>query len=153
MPTKTCASCGQEFEKNPEYSYAVWANIRHCSKRCAGNNKPRRYLTCEQCGEQFLGIRASRNERFCSVECCGAYARTERFPIAGRRHGLNFTRPMRRELMARADGRCARCGATEHLEYDHVVPLFRGGANSVENGQVLCRPCHRTKTTAELRSV
>ena len=151
LPTKACATCGREFRKNPEYSYAVWAKIRHCSKKCAGNNRPRRYATCEQCGSEFA-TRAERVERFCSTECYGKHCRTERFPVAGRRHGLNFTARMRRELLVLADGRCARCGTTEELEFDHVQPLFQGGENTVANGQVLCRSCHREKTNAELRA-
>jgi len=46
--------------------------------------------------------------------------------------------------------KCLACGATENLSLDHVVPIARGGLNSIENIQVLCRSCNsskRTKTT------
>lgn len=36
-------------------------------------------------------------------------------------------------------------------EVDHVVPLFKGGANSEDNLQPLCRECHVEKSVAELR--
>lgn len=45
----------------------------------------------------------------------------------------------------RDDGRCVRCGATEDLQFDHVIPVAKGGATSAENLQVLCGSCNRTK--------
>jgi 5-methylcytosine-specific restriction endonuclease McrA len=44
------------------------------------------------------------------------------------------------------DGKfCKKCGSTEHLEIDHVVPIFHGGTSALDNLQVLCRHCNRTK--------
>lgn len=45
----------------------------------------------------------------------------------------------------RDDGRCAACGAEEDLQFDHVIPVARGGATSIENLQVLCGLCNRQK--------
>jgi HNH endonuclease len=42
-------------------------------------------------------------------------------------------------------GRCRRCGATQDLALDHIIPLSRGGLNTEENLQVLCAPCIRSK--------
>jgi 5-methylcytosine-specific restriction endonuclease McrA len=41
------------------------------------------------------------------------------------------------------DGRCVRCGSTEDLEVDHVVPASRGGETTADNLRVVCRECHR----------
>jgi 5-methylcytosine-specific restriction endonuclease McrA len=32
-----------------------------------------------------------------------------------------------------------RCGATRHLQFDHVVPRALGGASTVDNVRILCR--------------
>lgn len=40
---------------------------------------------------------------------------------------------------------CNYCGDIG-LEVDHVIELAAGGENSIENLQVLCKPCHKTKT-------
>lgn len=49
-----------------------------------------------------------------------------------------------------ADGhRCRKCGATENLEADHIVPTHHGGQSTVENGQTLCHECHRRKSYYE----
>lgn len=47
--------------------------------------------------------------------------------------------------------RCVRCGAFEgslwapQLSPDHIVPLSRGGKNTIDNIQPLCLPCNRWK--------
>lgn len=38
---------------------------------------------------------------------------------------------------------------TSNLELDHIIPLHLGGSNECENLQLLCRECHRGKTTRE----
>lgn len=42
-------------------------------------------------------------------------------------------------------GRCVRCGAAKRLEFDHVIPLAMGGANTARNLQMLCQVCNREK--------
>lgn len=150
LPSKPCAHCGEPFRKNPEFSYAVWETIQFCSRRCMGASRQRLVKTCAHCGADFRTSHASRDQ-YCSRECFAVYQRTERFPVAGPRYRMTFTRQQKRLLLER-DKACRQCGATERLEYDHVEPVFRGGANTIANGQVLCHPCHRAKTTAELRA-
>lgn len=45
----------------------------------------------------------------------------------------------------RDGGRCIECGATDYLEFDHVIPFSRGGANTTANLQLLCRRCNLKK--------
>lgn len=57
------------------------------------------------------------------------------------------------EVLARAQGRCGRCrnpapfrrtsDGSPYLEVHHVLPLARGGDDSVENAIALCPNCHR----------
>ena len=67
---------------------------------------------------------------------------------------FEFSRKQRVEIFTRAKGHCEGkdCGA--HLkagegEYDHILPQSMGGENTVENGQVLCNACHKSKTASE----
>ena len=46
----------------------------------------------------------------------------------------------------RDQGHCVTCGAAEDLQFDHVIPVARGGGNSAENLQILCGPCNRQKS-------
>jgi len=42
----------------------------------------------------------------------------------------------------RDQGKCAQCGATSYLEFDHTIPFSKGGASTVGNVQLLCRRCN-----------
>lgn len=61
--------------------------------------------------------------------------------------------PLQREIVqnhqAQWDWRVRERAVPQGVEYDHVVPLWRGGVNHLDNLQTLCVPCHRGKTARE----
>jgi len=43
------------------------------------------------------------------------------------------------EVWKRDKGRCVKCGATDELHFDHIIPFSKGGASvTAENVQLLC---------------
>jgi hypothetical protein len=54
-------------------------------------------------------------------------------------------REVRRAIFERDGGRCVQCASTFDLQYDHVIPVALGGATTVENLQLLCADCNRSK--------
>lgn len=42
--------------------------------------------------------------------------------------------------------KCALCGSTKDLEFDHIIPHYAGGKSTVDNLQWLCHSCHEKKT-------
>ncbi|MBB5918410.1 stress response protein SCP2 [Nocardia transvalensis] len=76
----------------------------------------------------------------------GALRVAKRLALApGRRDRRSIPPEIKAEVWQRDGGRCAECGATHYLEFDHVIPFSRGGATSAANLQILCRGCNRTK--------
>lgn len=56
----------------------------------------------------------------------------------------------RRAVYDLTGGRCAYCGekiAFEDMQVDHVVPLRKGGADTLENMLPACRSCNHYKST------
>jgi 5-methylcytosine-specific restriction endonuclease McrA len=49
------------------------------------------------------------------------------------------------EVYAKFGGKCANCGATEHLVFDHIISYFNKGTNTKDNLQLLCRICNMLK--------
>ena len=52
---------------------------------------------------------------------------------------------VRREVWRRDGGKCVRCGSQENLEYDHIIPISKGGSNTARNIELLCESCNRSK--------
>jgi hypothetical protein len=46
----------------------------------------------------------------------------------------------------RDQGRCARCGSKDNLEFDHIIPVSQGGSNTTRNIELLCEKCNRSKS-------
>ena len=57
-------------------------------------------------------------------------------------------RAVRLAVFERDGGRCVECGSGFEIQYDHVIPVALGGAGTVENVQILCATCNRTKGAA-----
>lgn len=69
-----------------------------------------------------------------------------RGPVNGSAHPrIRIPEDVRSEVWRRDQGRCVRCGSRERLEFDHIVPLSRGGSNTVRNIELLCESCNRCK--------
>jgi 5-methylcytosine-specific restriction endonuclease McrA len=65
---------------------------------------------------------------------------------AGRPTRIPIPRELRRAVFERDGGRCVECGSNFDLQYDHVLPVARGGATTLENLQLLCADCNVQKS-------
>ena len=56
-----------------------------------------------------------------------------------------ISQEVRDKVWRRDEGKCVECGSNENLEFDHIIPFSKGGANTYRNIQLLCEPCNRKK--------
>jgi Holliday junction DNA helicase RuvB len=53
---------------------------------------------------------------------------------------------VRDEVWRRDEGKCVKCGSRVKLEFDHIVPVSKGGSNTARNIELLCEACNRAKS-------
>jgi hypothetical protein len=82
---------------------------------------------------------------FCSAVAMANQTKLARVASGDSRH---IPREVRQRVWQRYGGRCAECGATAYLEFDHIIPVAKGGNNSDGNVQLLCRMCNLKKSDA-----
>jgi hypothetical protein len=76
-------------------------------------------------------------------------------PVGELRTRTPIPRAIKQQVWIRDGGRCRHCDITdaeamardgEHLQYDHIIPFSRNGADTANNIQLLCGRCNRTKS-------
>jgi len=68
---------------------------------------------------------------------------------AARAEGRSIPRDVMLKVVRRDDHVCQECYEyvpDDQLEFDHIIPLARGGPTSVGNLRLLCRRCNRGKS-------
>lgn len=65
-----------------------------------------------------------------------ASGRSRRQPIPER---------IRNEVWRRDEACCVDCGSRERLEFDHIIPVSRGGSNTARNIELRCERCNGQK--------
>jgi hypothetical protein len=55
---------------------------------------------------------------------------------------------VRTEVWRRDEGKCVKCGSRVNLEFDHIVPVSKGGSNTARNIELLCQDCNRAKSAS-----
>lgn len=179
---KQCSSCleTKTFESFHREARRVDGRNPHC-KLCISAYKKARYVPrppralrpdrlCAPCNTWKLRAEfysGSNRCKDCDRERGLSRKRTSRNPAVNaaknnkRRDGSldlpAFAHPLTSEEAAElfADmPACMKCGATDSLHLDHVMPIALGGKNIFWNFQVLCAPCNLSKgaTYADYRN-
>ena len=67
-----------------------------------------------------------------------------RYPISSNREII--PEDVKLLVWERDHGKCVKCGSNVELQYDHIIPVSKGGASTPENLQILCGRCNRAKS-------
>jgi len=75
------------------------------------------------------------------------YAPSNHYTPPPEHRRVAIPREVKIAVWRRDGGRCAKCGSTEDLQFDHIVPSSRGGSSTNQNNiQLLCGVHNRHKS-------
>lgn len=151
---KVCDTCGK-WVSWAEYRTAFFRQCKTCERQDRINAKKNdhllRVLTLNKQGQKQAAKRARESKQ---VSCYASVdqRRIEQIYRQSRRAdkcGVVNTLTLKEwiEICERHDNQCARCGQQGNLHIDHIIPIVKGGANTCENVQPLCRRCNGLKNT------
>jgi 5-methylcytosine-specific restriction endonuclease McrA len=97
---------------------------------------------CDRCGKKLVG----RQTRWCSDRTWGGGSKCARLfhEVFERNHDWNDAR---KAALKRDRNRCVKCGSTDRLEVNHIVPregrgYGRGCWHHLDGLETLCHDCH-----------
>lgn len=77
-----------------------------------------------------------------------SYIKTPTGPIDNKRRPFSFDEKasvIEKNVLKYRKKRCEKCGATENLSIDHIIPIDKGGHNGLDNLRLLCKGCNSRK--------
>lgn len=63
-----------------------------------------------------------------------------------KKRSRRISQDLKDKVWRRDEGKCVECSSNENLEFDHIIPHSKGGANTYRNIQLLCEKCNRSKS-------
>jgi len=103
-------------------------------------------LLCDGKGSGEYIVQRDGQRAFAILRAALAKANQRLVARSDESRNRNIARDVRQRVWQRYAGRCAECGATEYLEFDHIIPVAKGGSNGETNVQILCRKCNLRKS-------
>lgn len=107
---------------------------------------------CARCGESNWEFESLSPNIRSATWRCGYCKRTELVRAGTATAKIDddrrdaISKEVQREVWRRDHGRCSQCASRENLEFDHVIPVSKGGSNTARNVQLLCQVCNRRKS-------
>ena len=106
-------------------------------------------MECTKCSKELSG----KQQRFCSSHCSKLYLKSQY-----RKRNREKIRAYKKDYKAKnkvfeirrkgykkwyvIGDKCRKCGTTENLTVNHIIPLSAGGADIAGNIETLCNRCN-----------
>lgn len=139
-----------KVKKHQDKWYAKRAFVSHaCNKRWRANNPEAfkaktdawRKANPEKCRQSVKDWETRNPKRAIKVKAASKQNRRTRVTLSGG----SCTGDDIANLYLRQNSLCAGCGKQTKLTVDHIMPIYLGGSSNIENLQLLCMPCNRSK--------
>lgn len=96
---------------------------------------------CPVCGASFP---RNHNQKYCSPQCSRIGKRRGTFPLFDLRRRRNGITDKQKQLILERYKQCPCCGwSAGRLQIHHILPVCKGGDNSIGNLIALCPNCHQ----------
>lgn len=125
----------------------------------AGVKEPERRRTIKGMVENFdpkdypIEVDHTHDDKICSVfgHYCPVFFVNEPFTETreGRRIGRNIPRAVMLRVVRRDNNQCQTCSKVlkdNEIEFDHIIPVSKGGSSEEHNVRVACFDCNRSKS-------
>jgi hypothetical protein len=134
------------------YERELRSNVTYIEGRILVTNRKFRFVTSESLvlfatQQRGSGAYLVTDPEYCSTvaDIVARIAKREVVPSSATRDTRRISQDMRAAVWNRDGGKCQECGSAHYLEFDHIIPLSKGGATSTANLQILCRACNLRK--------
>ena len=158
---KFCPGCQSnkstsDFSKNSRKPDGLQSYCRICHRQKSSKyfyeNQEKVQQKVREYGKSHLKIVVKRIKKW-RIANREYYLLSERIRVSRRRalkakNGGSHSIQEWQNLVAITGSRCLCCGKpgdANTLTRDHIVPISKGGPDSIENIQPLCQPCNNTK--------
>jgi hypothetical protein len=153
---KICASCGiqksyLEFHKDKNRSDGHYSNCKSCEskrgkKKYKNNAKKINKRHSKNYYKKKKYYQEKHKEWYFANPGYSQHRAIRRRALERKAEG-SYTQEEFETLCQRYGNICLCCGKRKKLSVDHIVPLSKGGKNSIDNIQPLCITCNKKKAT------
>jgi DNA-directed RNA polymerase subunit RPC12/RpoP len=163
-----CKGCGEKFmkrmSKRRKYCSSLcwnknrggknswnWSGGKSLCSDCGKITSTYKSVRCTKCAKKFMiGENAANWRNGIYLNNPRAYkAMKQRMRLAIQKNsGGSFTQEEWEKIKEKYDFRCPSCNNLEpdiKLTVDHIIPISKGGMNTIKNIQPLCRSCNSKK--------
>lgn len=136
-----CPTCGKKFKV-----FISQEGRKYCSLKCAGIEENKIKCECVICGREYEVVPSRIDKtRCCSIDCrilLSAQMQRKYAKDCKTRFNYKSWEVVRKQVISRDGGKCARCSKTGRLEVHHIVPWRKTKDDSPNNLITLCHECH-----------